>query len=137
MSGLRRATARRRRVTSTTCPRSTRCITCFKFCCSSRMETVEILAMYDILYDISPPVKCQAAGGHPPRHHRQPAHYAWSLRGDPRTRRPHEHRSGSGCAIIRALNKMEAVVDSQLAVDPCERARSRLLNTSNAEKVAR
>jgi hypothetical protein len=42
----------------------------------------------------------------------------------------HEHRSGSRRAIIRALNKMEAVADSQLLVDPCERARSGLLNTS-------
>jgi hypothetical protein len=49
----------------------------------------------------------------------------------------HEQRSGSRCAIIRALNKTEAVVDSQLPVDPCERARSRLLNSSQAEKVAK
>jgi hypothetical protein len=45
----------------------------------------------------------------------------------------HECRSGSRRAIIRALNKMEAVADSQLSVDPCERARSRLLNTSWAD----
>lgn len=41
-----------------------------------------------------------------------------------------ERRWGSSLTIIRALNEMDAVAVSQLPVDPCERARGGLLNTS-------
>jgi hypothetical protein len=49
LAGVRRATGRRRRVTSITCPRSTRAMTCLRFCCSSLTDTV-LFAMSDILY---------------------------------------------------------------------------------------
>jgi hypothetical protein len=48
-TGVRRATGRCRRVTSITWPRSTRAITRFRFCCSSRTDTV-LFAMSNILY---------------------------------------------------------------------------------------
>jgi hypothetical protein len=48
LTGASRATGRRRRVTSTVSPRSTRAITRFRFCWSSRTDTVD-RAMFDIL----------------------------------------------------------------------------------------
>ena len=48
--GTKRATGRRRRVTSTTWPRSTRASTRLRFCCSSRIE-IDVFGMVNILYD--------------------------------------------------------------------------------------
>ena len=42
----------------------------------------------------------------------------------------HRRRSGSRRAIIRPLNEMKAVARSHFWVDPCERARSGLLDAS-------
>ncbi len=47
---------RRRRVTSMTCPRSTRAMTRLRFCWSSRIEMVAF-PMYDILHNNSDMVK--------------------------------------------------------------------------------
>ena len=48
-TGDKRATGRRRRVTSISCPRSTRAMTRLRFCWSSRTDTL-LFAMSDILY---------------------------------------------------------------------------------------
>jgi integrase len=64
VTGARRATGLRRRVTSTVSPRSTRAMTRFRFCWSSRTDT-DVFAMFDILYDKSSRVKSlRAVRGH-------------------------------------------------------------------------